>query len=120
MTAGVHKVCKLYAQDKKILHQNLLYQIETVQLLRYKPGGFYIPHVDQGPYANRALSYIYFVNDEFEGGGLNFFLGNDKEEPYHINPKKNSAVVFPSNFVFTHEVCPISSGERYTLVTWIL
>jgi len=64
--------------------------------------------------------FIKVLEKCLRASGLNFFLGNDKEEPYHINPKKNSAVVFPSNFVFTHEVCPISSGERYTLVTWIL
>ena len=33
---------------------------------------------------------------------------------------KGSGVVFPSNFMFSHEVKEVIKGDRYSLMTWIL
>ena len=37
-----------------------------------------------------------------------------------LNKDKGSAVVFPSNFMFPHEVEKVTSGVRYSIMTWIL
>ena len=37
-----------------------------------------------------------------------------------LEKKKGSAVVFPSNFMFPHEVQKVTSGNRYSIMTWIL
>ena len=34
--------------------------------------------------------------------------------------KKGSAIIFPSNFMFPHEVNRIEKGTRYSIVTWLM
>lgn len=87
-------------------------------LLRYKEGYFYKLHVDKGSSGNndqkdRILSCIAILNDDYDGGELAFF---DRQKVLKL--KKGSIVVFPSNFVFPHEVMPIINGIRYSIVTW--
>ena len=87
-------------------------------LLRYKEGYFYKLHVDKGSSGNkdqndRILSCIAILNDDYNGGELAFF---NRQKVLKL--KKGSIVVFPSNFVFPHEVLPIISGTRYSIVTW--
>ena len=59
------------------------------------------------------LTSLIFLNDDYEGG--EFILCG---EP--LEKKKGSAVVFPSNFMFPHEVQKVTSGNRYSIMTWIL
>ena len=59
------------------------------------------------------LSVLGVLNDDYEGG--EFVLCG---EP--LEKKKGSAVVFPSNFMFPHEVQKVTSGDRYSIMTWIL
>lgn len=88
---------------------------EGYMLLRYSKGGEYIQHVDAGKANNRTLSAIIALNDEYEGGELEFFDG-----AYKIYLKKGSAIFFPSSFQYPHRVCPITSGVRYSVVTWFV
>jgi predicted 2-oxoglutarate/Fe(II)-dependent dioxygenase YbiX len=53
------------------------------------------------------------LNDEYEGGEFAFF---DRE--IIIRGGKGSIVMFPSNFMFPHEVMPVTSGTRYSIITW--
>jgi hypothetical protein len=83
-------------------------------LLRYTPGGFYKRHVDYVNTANRVLSVSLQLNDDFEGGEFQFW-GN------HIVPqRKGTILLFPSAFCYPHEVLPVRSGVRYSMVTWFL
>jgi|TARA_R100000455_G_C6206226_1_gene75289 Rps23 Pro-64 3,4-dihydroxylase Tpa1-like proline 4-hydroxylase len=93
-------------------------QIENTTLLRYRPGGHYVLHVDDCLKFHRVLSFIMFVNDDFEGGELSFGH-SDYKEYLTIKPKKNRVVFFPSNFAFPHKVAPIKKGIRYTVVSWL-
>ena len=36
----------------------------------------------------------------------------------HINLNAGDIMVFPSAFMYTHEVKPITSGERWSFVSW--
>ena len=47
---------------------------ESLQVLRYKPGGFYNPHQDANmEHANkRKYTFILALNDEYEGGKTSF------------------------------------------------
>ena len=38
----------------------------------------------------------------------------------HLNIKKGDALIFPSNFMFPHEVKKIEEGTRWTIVSWLL
>jgi predicted 2-oxoglutarate/Fe(II)-dependent dioxygenase YbiX len=57
------------------------------------------------------LSIIGFLNDDFEGGELYI---NHKS----IDPKRGDILIFPSCFMYPHEVKPVTKGERYSYVAW--
>jgi Rps23 Pro-64 3,4-dihydroxylase Tpa1-like proline 4-hydroxylase len=82
-------------------------------LLRYKKGQFYIQHTDSFKQQQRSVSCSFLLNDDYEGGEFAFF---DRE--IVIKGSKGSIVMFPSNFMFPHEVMPVISGTRYSIITW--
>ena len=82
-------------------------------LLRYKEGQFYIQHTDSFQQQQRSVSCSFLLNDDYEGGEFAFF---DRE--IVISGSKGSIVMFPSNFMFPHEIMPVTSGTRYSIITW--
>ena len=107
---------------------------EDMQLTRYKKGGFYGFHRDGmgdhlSAYHNptnafmhghvRKLSMTVILNDDYEGGELQFCTY--KEEKCEITAPEmwvGSVVVFPGDL--EHRVTPITKGIRYSLVVWFL
>tara|TARA_R100000329_G_scaffold119587_1_gene98575 strand:- start:1126 stop:1677 length:552 start_codon:yes stop_codon:yes gene_type:complete len=90
---------------------------EPLQLLKYEKGGFYRKHVDHFTDIPRTLSFIYFLNNDYEGGELIFKLGTGDIK---IENKPNRLVIWPSNYLYPHEVTTVTKGTRYSLVTWAL
>ena len=84
-------------------------------LLRYTPGQFYATHTDSYKYRPRAVSCSFALNDDYEGGEFAFF---NRELVYKL--KKGSCIMFPSNFMYPHEIMPVTSGTRYSIVTWFI
>ena len=91
-------------------------KVNDIQILKYEEGGFYKFHVDDGQ-VPRTLSFIFLVNDEYEGGELVFNFNNSNKEIV-IEKKKNRMVVWPSNFLYKHCVKPTKNGTRYSVVAW--
>ncbi len=60
-----------------------------------------------------VLSIIGLLNDDYEGGELIMF--EDKK----IDTKKGDLLIFPSNFLYPHEVTPVTKGVRYSYVSWV-
>ena len=58
------------------------------------------------------LSCLASLNDDYEGGELIFF------EDEKIELKAGSVMVFPSSFLYPHEVKEITKGTRYSFVSW--
>jgi hypothetical protein len=58
------------------------------------------------------LTVLGGLNDDYEGGELFMF------KDHHIHLPAGAVVVFPSNFMFPHEVKPVKSGIRYSYVSW--
>ena len=85
------------------------------ELLRYKEGQFYIEHTDSFKARPRAVSCSFILNDDYEGGEFAFF---DRELKYKL--KKGSCIMFPSNFMYPHEIMPVTSGTRYSIITWFI
>jgi hypothetical protein len=56
---------------------------------------------------------IYYINDDYDGGEINFMDHNLK-----IKPKANSFVTFPSNADYWHEVLENTGKERYSATQW--
>ena len=100
----------------KITNTYIDAKVNTIELLKYKVGGFFLQHTDHVTKNPRAISFIYFLNDDYEGGDLIFRLPHG--ENLKINTEKNKLLVWPSNFLYPHEVMKVTKGIRYSIVAW--
>jgi len=85
------------------------------ELLKYPEGCFYIEHTDSFKARPRAVSCSFILNDDFEGGEFAFY---NREFKYKL--EKGDAIMFPSNFMYPHEVMPVTKGIRYSIITWFI
>jgi predicted 2-oxoglutarate/Fe(II)-dependent dioxygenase YbiX len=85
------------------------------ELLRYKEGQFYMQHTDSFKERPRAVSCSFALNDDYEGGEWGFF---DRKTIMKV--PKGSVVLFPSNFMYPHEIMPVTKGTRYSIITWFI
>ena len=116
-----------YANSENF-HYNLSdNDIESAQISKYSEGEYYSEHIDFGRGKNltRKLSLTVQLSDEndYEGGDLKFYTGiwnpriETSEETYaQASRGKGSVIVFDSRSI--HEVTPVTSGTRYSLVKW--
>jgi predicted 2-oxoglutarate/Fe(II)-dependent dioxygenase YbiX len=91
---------------------NIKSREDRMHLLKYTEGGHLPAHQDQG-ISSRVLSVLLYLNDDYEGGEIEFKHSNVK-----IKPQAGSVIFFPSNFLYVHEVHPITKGTRYSLPNW--
>jgi len=84
-------------------------------LLRYRESEFYSEHTDHALQAPRIVSCSFTLNDNFEGGEWGFF-----NREMVIKAPKGAAVMFPSNFMYPHEILPVTKGTRYSVITWFI
>ena len=91
----------------------------AIKFLRYFPGQTMQNHCDHihdlfdGERKGiPILSIIGILNDDYEGGELIMF------EDEKIDTKKGDLLIFPSNFLYPHEVTPVTKGVRYSYVSW--
>lgn len=84
-------------------------------ILKYIAGGEYHIHHDHSPMNERVLSMVACLGNADEGGELEF-----NNFDLTIKLEKNSLVLFPSNFPYTHIAHPVISGTKYSLVTWFI
>ena len=100
---------------------------EPPQLLVYPEGGHYTYHVDAEArrfepgkkaewcrIADRDISLILYLNEEFEGGGLYFPKYN-----LTVRPRTGTVVTFPSCHEYVHGALPVTQGVRYVIVSWL-
>ena len=88
---------------------------EGFQFTRYEVGEYYGPHFDIGPgkLTERKLSLTVQLSppEEYTGGELIIY-------PEFVAPKdQGTMTVFPS--FMCHNVCPVKTGVRYSLVSWL-
>jgi hypothetical protein len=103
-----HYSTELYPFAKK----NIKSREATMHLLRYDKTGHLPAHQDQGV-STRVLSVLLYLNDNYDGGEIEFRHSNVK-----IKPEPGSVLFFPSNFLYVHEVYPVTKGPRYALPNW--
>jgi predicted 2-oxoglutarate/Fe(II)-dependent dioxygenase YbiX len=60
-----------------------------------------------------VLSIIGILNDDYDGGEL--IMLEDKK----IDTKKGDLLIFPSNFLYPHQITPVTKGVRYSYVSWV-
>ena len=93
--------------------------INQVDLLKYEVGGKYEKHIDHSLHSPRTLSCIINLNEDYEGGDLVFYTPDQKDILKKIKCTTGTIIFFPSNFLYPHQIEPITKGTRYSIVTWI-
>jgi hypothetical protein len=81
--------------------------------LKYDVGGKFDHHVDDGAMFPRTVSMSAYLNDDFEGGEIEFPHFNVLHKP-----SAGDIIVFSSAFPYLHKVHPVTKGTRYTIVNW--
>jgi len=87
---------------------------ERYSLLKYSDNQQYKAHYDGGTETGRALTVVLYLNNDFEGGEIEFVNFDVK-----IKPQPGMMLIFPSNYAYTHIAHPVTKGTKYALVTWV-
>ena len=67
-------------------------------------------------YERRKISFVLWLNDNFEGGEFEFHNSHIKDNV--IIPSIGTIVCFPSWVM--HRVKPVTKGTRYSAVSWLV
>jgi SM-20-related protein len=93
---------------------------ERPQFLRYQTGDFFVRHQDgdarQSDFDHlraRRISIVVFLNDAYSGGALTFY---DRATTFALTGETGLLVAFRAETF--HEVMPVTSGERFTVISW--
>ena len=108
---------------------------QRLAFLQYVEGDFFHVHVDRGTnpknpqmIRDRKVSAVLFLNDETKepengtyGGGSLVIYGIMKDprfasHGFTVQGEAGMLLAFPSDLF--HEVTPVTSGSRYTVVSW--
>jgi hypothetical protein len=83
-------------------------------ILKYGVGQKFTNHIDDHPDYHRRMSTVYYLNDNYSGGEINF-----PRFGITYKPKANQMIVFPSTYVYNHSVSEVTEGTRYAVVSWL-
>ena len=114
--AAFRYIIKKYSEDHPLF---TVQHITDFRLNRYVEDGFMSSHVDNihhshgQQYGYPQASILLFLNDDYKGG--EFVVA---EKVYR--PTKGSSIIFPSNFMFPHEVKIVTKGVRWSILAWTM
>jgi SM-20-related protein len=105
---------------------------ERPQFLRYQPGDFFVRHQDGNTETLefdhlriRKISLIAFLNDHaaepkencYSGGALSFYENKEPAaDSFPLLGETGLLVAFRADTY--HEVLPVTSGDRFTIISW--
>jgi predicted 2-oxoglutarate/Fe(II)-dependent dioxygenase YbiX len=100
-------------------------ECEEPQFLRYEPGDFFVAHQDGNtPIIHddtrfRRISLVIFLSEPsaYEGGSL-VFHGRYPDYDYRQTASAAAGTLVAFRAETTHEVTPVSRGERLTIAAW--
>ena len=106
-----------------------LEELEEPQFLRYEAGDYFVAHQDgntgmlRSEQEERKVSVVLFLNSQSEtpgpnayGGGSLLFHPRGASEPFRLTAEAGTLVAFRAET--THEVEPVTHGERFTIASW--
>ena len=108
-----------------------LSECEDPQFLRYEKGGFFVAHQDGNTgllridTERRLVSTVIFLSRESESpddgpdvhcGGSLMFTNLRNGATFDMRAEPGTLIAFRSET--THEVTPVTHGERYSIVSW--
>ena len=91
-----------------------------ITMLKYEEGGFYTIHSDSSHQIHREFSVSIFLNNDYEGGTLEFFDPSHKHSILKVEPQVGRVVMWPSNLFFPHRANTVTKGTRYAIVSWMI
>jgi SM-20-related protein len=108
-----------------------LNECEAPQFLRYQPGDYFIPHQDgntpliRDDSRRRKISLVIFLSPQSDELGAHGYAGGSLTL-HGSYPNYDTRFIVPNNpgtlVAFraetTHEVTPVTHGERLTIVSW--
>lgn len=89
-------------------------KLDGLQLIRYKPGGFYSTHKDNpgGDRDNhREVTVVVYLNDDFSGGATSF-----SKLDFAFTPRTGYVLLFPSGY--KHKGESVVEGTKYIIAAW--
>lgn len=108
-TSSITKACvDHYTQGYNIK----LDYMEAINFVKYGPGEHFYFHSDHGFSYVCTVSTVTYLNDDYEGGELEF-----NKLGFKIKPEAGDIIVFPSTFIYSHASLPVTSGTKYSAVT---
>ena len=104
------------ALDKCLAHYESLWHLkmhykEAFNFVKYLPGKYFKIHGDHGPYYSCTISAVVYLNDDYDGGEIEFI-----RQGLIVKPKAGDIILFPSNFVYEHASLEVKSGIKYSVV----
>jgi len=106
-----------------------LKELEEPQFLRYGPGDYFVAHQDgntgllRSEREDRKVSAVIFLNTQTEtpapeayGGGTLVFHPRATPERLRFAGEAGTLLLFRAET--THEVEPVTHGERFTIASW--
>jgi PKHD-type hydroxylase len=113
-----HRLKEYASEANEIFSLDVCGFTEFLQFTEYEgKGSKYGSHVDIGPgHWHRKISIVVQLSDpnDYKGGDFHISTGGENFRP----PKeRGNVILFPS--ILQHEVLPLVSGNRYSLVSWV-
>ena len=115
-----HKFSEMYTREVyKQFYEifNCGYTDQGYNILKYDVEQKYTYHPDWscvGDHSKRFMSAVFYLNDDYEGGELEFGFGEK------IKPEAGDLIFFPSFPLFMHRSLPVKNGTKYAIVTWFI
>lgn len=88
---------------------------EPWEILKYEKGQMVTWHCDDGEVHPSKISFVYYINDDYEGGEIQF---KNKVYTMPIKPSRDSLIVFPSGMDYIHRVTPVTEGTKYSVISF--
>lgn len=89
------------------------FQRSALHLVKFVEGFYLVPHVDTMSSEGNHIASVYYINDDYTGGEINF-----PDHNLEIKPEPNSLIIFPGNENYLHEVREILGNDRYSSAMW--
>lgn len=100
-------------------YKSIYYSYDAVDyfgwvVLKYRVGDFFSAHTDASHDWPRQLSLVYYLNDDYEGGELEF-----PHLDLSVKPLAGELIIFPSNYLFLHSAKKVTAGVKYSVINFI-
>lgn len=112
MLNGIFEIVYKKSVDLYDVEINNFYK-SALHVVKFVKGFSLGPHVDTLSSEGNHIASVYYINDDYVGGEINF-----PDHELNIKPKANSLIIFPGNENYLHEVRKIVDNDRYSSAMW--